>query len=159
MSDMDQAKFLRFLSTAGKVTIFMACSDTPAALQVGTPEQLADAIVVGRDLYYLWNEETSTPPILIEVPAQNLWCVDHQQSETVEFDPSERLDRTIKAGRLHTDRTRLQAGQVVSKGESFLSWYEALARWIRTEYRHDEHLQAYVAPGAWSLVRQGWQLR
>jgi len=157
MTREDEEKFLEFVRSSGDVVVLPYASPTQDFKPL---QNLSDSPVPKfSGAYWLFNRSVSKNLSVRFVSTQGYYTIDDDRSSVVQFMRSGLRDKSIYKGRIWAELKYLDRENMVllPKEAEFSAWYDAVAKWIRKNYKRLEHL-IYAGPGALKLIEEGFTL-
>jgi len=154
MAKKDEAEFLEYVRSGGRLAILPASSPTSDFPRVrDLPEPSEDD---STRKFWLHNLGIDLPLITEYDPENDHYVIDGFQSPVVEFIRSLEVSRILLPGRIQADMNYIQYEKqdLVQKPHEFRIWFESMENWIRRRYTHLT-LLTYAGPGAEEFREQG----
>lgn len=157
MAGNDEEKFSSYLISTGDIVMISNVMQKPGEF-FGDFSELDKRSMKYGNSCYLWNRSISVEPPIKYYKEKNYYCVDSMQSEVVQMRRAKADKNELRMGRLYIETTFINADEkIYKKGESFLGWYDQLAKWIKKNYKKLER-SIYISEHAMQLKDGGVKL-
>ena len=154
MSRDDEDEFRTLLRSTFGTVILPAASSTPGFLPIDTlPEASHDE---STRKFWLHNTAVNLPLVTEFDETKGQYVINGFQSPVVQFLRSYTISKMMLPGRLEADMAYFDddKADLVSKPAEFRDWFDSIALWIRTNYKHLT-LLTYLGPGAEKFQNEG----
>ena len=154
MSRNDEDEFRSFLKSTVGTAILPAASSRPGFLPLDAlPEASQDE---STRKFWLHNTTVNLPLVAEFDEARGQYVINGFQSPVVQFLRSYTVSMMMLPGRLEADMAYFDDNKadLVSKPPEFKNWFDSIALWIRTNYKHLT-LLTYLGPGAEKFQSEG----
>jgi hypothetical protein len=148
MSEDDEVEFVRFLTSDPDVVLLLEYSPVDPPVEFRELPEVNES-GMGTDVVIL-NKRITKKVHLRKVRDRDYYAIDKMKSEVIEFARSKIVAGRRRSGRLWIEaNAHDDAFHLVEKSAAFGSWYDKLARWIRTHYHRQGDV--FVGPGSAEL--------